>query len=393
MKVSDLQPDRRNARKRGRRASQAIEHSLKALGAGRSIVIDADGHIIAGNGVVENAAKAGITEVQVVQTDGSKLIAVQRTDLLLSTDDKAKQLAIADNRTAELAEWEPDVLADLSAELDLQPYFTDTELRDITGRSSANDAEADVPEPPKESVTAPGDLYILGDHRLLCGSAVLQSDVDRLMDGGLAGMVWTDPPYNVAYEGKSKARLKIENDSMDGDSFRTFLYDSFLSMFAASKPGAAIYVAHADTEGYNFRGAFNDAGWYFSQCLIWAKQSMVLGRSDYHWRHEPILYGWKSGAAHSWFSDRTQTTVLEFDRPSRNPEHPTMKPVDLVQYCIENSSERGDIVLDLFGGSGTTLIACEATGRRGYLMELDPAYCDVIVARWEKLTGRKAQRA
>ena len=342
---------------------------------------------------MENAAKAGITEVQVVQTDGSKLIAVQRTDLLLSTDDKAKQLAIADNRTAELAEWEPDVLADLSAELDLQPYFTDTELRDITGRSSANDAEADVPEPPKESVTAPGDLYILGDHRLLCGSAVLQSDVDRLMDGGLAGMVWTDPPYNVAYEGKSKARLKIENDSMDGDSFRTFLYDSFLSMFAASKPGAAIYVAHADTEGYNFRGAFNDAGWYFSQCLIWAKQSMVLGRSDYHWRHEPILYGWKSGAAHSWFSDRTQTTVLEFDRPSRNPEHPTMKPVDLVQYCIENSSERGDIVLDLFGGSGTTLIACEATGRRGYLMELDPAYCDVIVARWEKLTGRKAQRA
>lgn len=212
------------------------------------------------------------------------------------------------------------------------------------------------------------------------------------MDGEKADMVWTDPPCNVAYTGKTKEALKIQNDAMDESTFRQFLQDALSNELMVTKAGGAVYVAHADLQGHNFRLAFMDAGWTLRSCLVWAKNSLVLGRGDYQWMHEPILYGWAPGAAHVWQSDRKQTTVLEFDRPTRSTEHPTMKPVALIEYCIGNNSRQGDIVLDTFGGSGSTLIACEKTGRRGYLMELDPKYCDVIVKRWEDATGKKAKR-
>jgi site-specific DNA-methyltransferase (adenine-specific) len=392
MKITDLHQDDRNANKGTKRGREAVRKSLEQYGAGRSVLVDRDGRLIAGNKTAESAAAAGIEDVIVVETDGSKLVAVKRTDLSLD-DPKARGLAVADNRAGELGlAWDSDVLADLSQDADLSGFFTDAELRSLLPQdSTSSEDDFDAVSPP-QPVTKPGDLIALGDHLLLCGDATVQTDVDRLMDGTLADVVWTDPPYNIAYEGKTKDRLTIKNDSMESDAFRSFLREAFVSMFDAARAGALIYVAHADTEGYNFRGAFTEAGWYLAECLVWVKQSMVLGRSDYHWRHEPILYGWKPGAAHNWYSNRKQTTVLEFDRPSRNAEHPTMKPVALVEYCIQNSSQRGGIVLDLFGGSGTTLIACEQTGRKARLMELDPAYCDVIVQRWETLTGKKAER-
>lgn len=207
----------------------------------------------------------------------------------------------------------------------------------------------------------------------------------------LVNLYITDPPYNIDYTGKTKDALKISNDKMDESSFRQFLSDSFSAADSVMKPGAAFYIWHADSEGYNFRGACEDIGWKVRECLIWSKDLFTLGRQDYQWQHEPCLYGWSEGS-HKWYSDRKQTTVLEFDRPKRSEMHPTMKPVPLFDYLIKNSSNKGDIVLDSFGGSGTTIIACEQNGRRGYLMEIDPKYCDVIIDRWESLTGQKAVR-
>jgi DNA modification methylase len=211
------------------------------------------------------------------------------------------------------------------------------------------------------------------------------------MDGRRADLVFTDPPYNVDYTGKTADALKIVNDTMDQRRFRAFLLAAFQVLFANAREGAPIYVCHADTEGYNFRGSLTDAGWLFKQCIVWVKDSFVMGRQDYHWRHEPILYGWKPGAGHTWAADRTQDTVWEIPRPKRSVEHPTMKPVELVSRAIANSSKPGDMVLDPFGGSGSTLIACEAEGRVCRMAELDPRYVDVIIARWETFTGRSAE--
>lgn len=210
------------------------------------------------------------------------------------------------------------------------------------------------------------------------------------MDGELADLLLTDPPYNVNYTGKTKDHLKIENDKMSDSNFREFLRDAFVCADSVMKPGACFYIWHADSEGYNFRGACKDTGWQVRQCLIWNKNSMVMGRQDYHWKHEPCLYGWKDGASHLWAADRKQTTVIDFNKPQRNGEHPTMKPVGLFDYQIKNNTKGSDIVLDLFGGSGTALIACEQDGRKARIMELDPHYCDVIIQRWENLTGREA---
>jgi len=252
--------------------------------------------------------------------------------------------------------------------------------------------EDDAPPVRSETISKPGDIWLLGRHRLLCGDATIADDVAKMMGAERADLVWTDPPYNVAYEGKTAESLTIQNDEMSGTDFYQFLYDAYLTMFMFTKPGGGIYVAHADTEGVNFRKAMVDAGWLFKQCLVWVKQTFVMGRQDYHWKHEPILYGWSPGAAHTWIGDRKQSTVLEFSKPARNGEHPTMKPVELIEYCMSNSVVPGGLVLDLFGGSGSTLIACEKTGRNARLVELDPKYCDVIVARWEKYTGQKATR-
>ena len=208
----------------------------------------------------------------------------------------------------------------------------------------------------------------------------------------LADLWLTDPPYNVAYEGKTKDKLKIENDKMSSSSFNQFLTDAFANAIGSLNQGASFYIWFASREHINFESALNNVGLSVRQELIWAKNSMVLGRQDYQWKHEPCLYGWKDGAGHNWYSDRCQTTIMEFDRPYRNGEHPTMKPIPLFGYLIENSSQKGDIVLDSFGGSGTTLIACEQLNRKCYMMEYDPHYCDVIIARWEKLTGKQANK-
>lgn len=235
-----------------------------------------------------------------------------------------------------------------------------------------------------------GKLTLKSRHRLLCGDSTKAEDVERLMAGSKADLWLTDPPYNVDYTGKTKAALKVANDSMEDSQFRNFLFNCFTASFSVMKPGAAFYIWHADSEGYNFRGAVVDCKQKVRQCLVWKKQTMVMGRQDYHWKHEPCLYGWKDGASHQWFSDRKQTTVLEFDRPSRSEDHPTMKPVSLIAYQIGNSLGPQGLVYDSFLGSGTTLIAAEQLGRKCYGMEISPQYCDVIVKRWEALTGKTA---
>lgn len=224
----------------------------------------------------------------------------------------------------------------------------------------------------------------------MCGDSTDINDVEKLMNGAKVDLFLTDPPYNVDYQGGTG--LTIQNDNMDEDAFREFLKVSFFNANTVMKEGAVFYIWHADSEGYNFRGACYDIGWKVRQCLIWCKNTLVMGRQDYHWKHEPCLYGWKEGASHLWASDRRQTTVLEFDRSSVSKEHPTMKPVGLFDYLIKNNTKKDDIVLDLFAGSGTTIIACEQNGRVAYSMELDPRYVDVIIARWEKLTGEQAER-
>lgn len=330
------------------------------------------------------------------------------------TSEKEMAANIAANKGAglwdmpQLSEWMKELSSfDLDFDMDLT-MFDSEELKQFEGiivsehtRTGATGVDEDeVPEvaPPR---TNTGDIYQLGEHRLLCGDSTNSADVEKLTAGRELDLVWTDPPYNVALGMETKEQAKarnrrtdglvIKNDKMSDADFRVFLIKVFTNLFASIKAGGGIYIAHADSEGYNFRGAARDSGWAIKQCLIWKKSSLVMGRQDYHWIHEPILYGWKEGAAHHWYSDRKQTTVLEFAKPSRSEFHPTTKPVELVQYCLENSSQAGNSVLDLFGGSGSTLIACEKTNRQCFMMEIDPHYCDVIVERWEKYTGLKAK--
>ena len=235
-----------------------------------------------------------------------------------------------------------------------------------------------------------GKLRLKAQHRVMCGDSTSVEDMKTLCAGAAPDLWLTDPPYNVAYEGATKDKLTIQNDAMSDVKFRLFLKDAYAAADAVMRAGGVFYIWHSDSEGYNFRGAAQDIGWKIRQCLIWRKSSLVMGRQDYHWMHEPCLYGWKAGAGHFWGTDRKQTTILEFDKPSRNGEHPTMKPVALFEYQMLNSTRQGDVVLDSFGGSGTTAIAAEKNGRASRLMELDPRYCDVIVARWQAFTGAEA---
>jgi site-specific DNA-methyltransferase (adenine-specific) len=304
---------------------------------------------------------------------------------------------IADNQLALNAGWDAEMLkveiAELvDADFDLGLLgFDDAMLAGLMGVETEGLTDPDdVPEPPANPVTVLGDVWVLGKHRLMCGDSTRIDELEKLAAGQRVDMWLTDPPYNVAYEGKTKDALKIQNDSMNNESFRQFLRDAYVAADAVMKPGAVFYIWHADSEGYNFRGAAADAGWKVRQCLIWKKSTMVMGRQDYHWKHEPCLYGWKDGSGHLWATDRKQTTILEFDKPSRNGEHPTMKPVALFEYQMLNNTKGGDIILDSFGGSGTTMIAAEKNGRYSRLMELDPKYCDVIVTRWQDFTGQQA---
>ena len=389
--INELRSDHKNARRRTDRSSQLIKESLERYGAARSIVIDEENRILAGNGTIEGAKAAGIRNVRIIETDGQEVIAVRRTGL---SEEQKVGLALADNRTADLSEWDQEMLHRLSEEHDIAPWFEQDDLDELLSVTELDPKEGntdpdDCPEAdPGAVITKPGDLWILGNHRLLCGDSTNPQHLERLMQGQQADLWITDPPYNVDYQGGTG--LKIQNDNMSNDDFRQFLRDCYSSANSVLKSGAAFYIWHADSEGYNFRGAAFDIGWQVRQCLIWVKSSLVMGRQDYHWKHEPCLYGWKEGAAHTWNTDRKQTTVLEFDKPSRNGEHPTMKPVDLFQYQIDNSTKQNAMVLDSFGGSGTTAIACERIHRKARLMELDPVYCDVIVKRWSDFTGREA---
>lgn len=264
---------------------------------------------------------------------------------------------------------------------------------DQVNMQSANEDDEDSTSLaiPVKGITKTGDMWRLGDHYVLCGDATKIEDVEKLMSGSVADMVFTDPPYNVDYEGKTADALKIENDSMEDGQFLQFLTDAFVNLYAATKAGGGIYICHADSEGYNFRKAMQDAGWLMKQCIVWVKNTIVMGRKDYQWQHEPILYGWKDGASHCWYGGRDQSTVWNIAKPARSGEHPTMKPIELVAKAIRNSSERGQTVLDVFGGSGSTLIACEKLQRKCRTLEMDPKYVDVIVRRWEEFTGEKAE--
>lgn len=311
--------------------------------------------------------------------------------------EKIKAYTILDNNG--FGEWDWDLLANEWETFELDDWGVDLpafdESTDDEDGDEGNVAEDDFDED-KDDVeprTNKGDIWVLGEHRLMCGDSTKASMIQELLSGEKVDLYITDPPYNVAYEGGTKDALTILNDEMDDDSFRDFLVNAFMAVDSVLKEGASFYIWHADSEGYNFRYAVKHCGWLMKQCLIWEKNAMVLGRQDYQWKHEPCLYGWKAGASHNWYSDRKQTTVLEFNKPNRIAEHPTMKPIELFAYQIQNSSRKGDIVLDSFGGSGTSIIACEQLNRKCYMMELDPHYCDVIVARWEKLTGKTAQKS
>lgn len=351
-----------------------VAESIKEFGFKVPIIIDKNNVIVAGHTRYKACKKLGINEVPCLVAD----------DL---TEEQIKAFRLADNKVAEIATWDFEKLdLELSTlELDMELFGFEIIEDEEPVEATEDDYEVEVPEEPKAKY---GDVYQLGKHRLMCGDSTSIDDVEKLMNGAKVDLLITDPPYNVNYEGGTG--LTIMNDKMDNDNFRQFLLDAFKCADNVMKAGAAFYIWHADSEGYNFRGACFDVGWTVRQCLIWNKNSLVLGRQDYHWKHEPCLYGWKDGASHNWYGDRKQTTVLDFDRPSRNAEHPTMKPIPLFDYQIQNNTKKGDIVLDLFGGSGTTLMACEQSGRTCYINELDPKYVDVIINRWEQFTGEKA---
>lgn len=382
--IGDLLPYARNSRTHSDAQVAQIAGSIREFGWTNPILVDADGTIIAGHGRVMAARKLGEQQVPVIT-------------LGHMTDAQRRAYVIADNQLAMNAGWDADMLkveiAELAdADFDLSLLgFDDKVLAGLMAEETDGLIDDDaVPEPPVNPASVLGDVWVLGNHRLMCGDSTSIAEIEKLSGGQKMDMWLTDPPYNVAYEGGTKEKLTIKNDSMNDESFRQFLRDSYVAADAVMKPGAVFYIWHADLEGYNFRGAAKDAGWVVRQCLIWKKSSLVMGRQDYHWKHEPCLYGWKEGAGHLWAADRKQTTILEFDKPSRNGEHPTMKPVALFEYQILNNTKGADIILDSFGGSGTTMIACEKNGRHSRLMELDPKYCDVIVKRWQDFTGQQA---
>ena len=334
----------------------------------RPIVVNDDMIILGGNMRFKACKEAGLKEIPIIIANGL-------------SEEKQREFLIKDNVSG--GEWDWDMLANEWDDIELDKWGLDIPKEFLTELEAEED-DFDT-TPPEVPITVLGDLYEIGEHRLLCGDSTQTDTFEKLMQGEFADMVVTDPPYNVAYEGKTKDALTIENDSMGNDDFYKFLYDFYSALTTAVKKGGAIYVWFADVEIVNFAKAFKDAGIKLAQMLIWKKQTLVMGRKDYHFKHEPCLYGWIEGEAHKWYSDRKQTTILEFDKPSRNGEHPTMKPIELFAYQIGNSSKVGDIVIDAFGGSGTTMVACEQLKRKSRIIEFDPKYCDVIVKRMIKL--------
>lgn len=377
MKVSDIRPYERNPRNNDA-AVDAVAKSIQEFGWRAPIVVDKDMVIVAGHTRLKAAIKLGMAEVPVHVA----------SDL---TPEQIQAYRIADNKTGEIAEWNYDLLPlelkELQGEgFDMSLLGFDTSeleklLSDVGDEVAEGETEPDaVPEVPDEACSQPGKVYRLGNHRLMCGDSTKPEDTAKLMDGEQAVLYLTDPPYNVALEGSTG--LTIANDDMPSEDFRKFLDGAFGAAAGVLAPGASFYIFHSDSESANFRLAAQQVGLEVHETLYWVKNALVLGRFDYHYITESCLYGWTAGAAHRWFNDRSQTNALKFDKPRCNDVHPSMKPVEMLVYLVRNSTAREDIVLDNFGGSGSTLVACEQTGRKCRMMELDPKYCDVIRRRW-----------
>lgn len=366
-KIADIHAYENNPRKNDN-AVDAVAASIKNFGFKQPIVIDKNNVIVAGHTRVKAALRLGLTEVPCVIAD----------DL---TDEQVKAFRLADNKTAELAEWDLDKLSE-------ELKFIDMDMEEFGFEDLEKELERDVLEDnfdeneqlPEVPYAKSGDVFILGRHRLMCGDSTKADNVKTLMDGKTADMVFTDPPYNVDYEGGTG--MKIQNDKQSDEDFYNFLLKAFTNMKNVLKKGGSVYCCHADSESINFRTAMQNAGIRIVECLIWVKNALVLGRMDYHYRHEPILYCRLEGAPHYFVDDRTQDTVWEYNKPRVNDLHPTMKPLELVGKAIKNSSRKNEIILDLFAGSGSTLIASEQIERKAYLMELDERYVDVIVKRY-----------
>jgi site-specific DNA-methyltransferase (adenine-specific) len=376
-KISSLKSYKNNPRKISSLAVEMVANSINEFGIKQPLVIDKDNTIIVGHTRLKACKKLGIKEVPCLIAD----------DL---TQEQIDAYRLADNKTGEFSLWDDDKLSielsDIS--IDMEQFGFELDLDDDEEPEVYED---DVPEPPEEPKSKLGQIYKLGEHRLMCGDSTSEKDVNLLMNGEKADLVITDPPYNVAIVGGTKDKLTIKNDSMEDDKFLEFLQNAFKNIENSLKDGGVFYVWFASREHINFENALIKNNLKVREELIWVKNSLVLGRQDYQWKHEPCLYGWKEGASHYWGNDRSQTTTIDFNRPTASKLHPTMKPVDLIAYQIENSSRKKERVLDLFGGSGTTLIASEQTNRKCRMMELDPKYVDVIIERWETLTGNKAE--
>lgn len=396
--IGELKPYKKNTRKHQQKDVDNIALSIQKYGMNDAIGIwGEDNVIVEGHGRLLACKKLGMTEVPCVRLDHM-------------TDEQRREYAIAHNATAELSEWDFAVLSEELTDLDLGDFdfgfLSMQEDEEIEAEEDDFDVDSATPSDPKAKL---GEIYKLGRHRLMCGDSTNIDDVKKLCGEHEMDMLLTDPPYNVNYEGSAG---KIKNDNMENDKFREFLRSAFLCGKTVLKKGGAFHIWHADFEGYNFRGACIDVGLKIRQVLIWVKNSLVLGRQDFQWKHEPCLYGenpiefplveenededfqpclygWKDGT-HYWFKNRKQTTILEFDKPRKSKEHPTMKPVKLFDYEMKCNTQKGENVLDLFGGSGTTIIAAEQNGRNAFVMEFDPKFVDVIIARWEALTGEKA---
>lgn len=390
MPVSRLIPYANNPR-RNDEAVPAVAESIRRFGFKVPMIIDENNVVVAGHTRLKAAKSLGLETVPCIMAD----------DL---TQEEIDAFRLADNKSAEIAQWDEKALleelqrlAALDNPPDMSVFGFDVDalteelariesasLADLTEPEDDIDLEAALAAEPR---IVRGEVWRIGRHFLMCGDSTNAADVAKLMDGIKADLLITDPPYGVNYE---SGGMTIENDSLAGQEFIAFLTNAFSAANAVMKPGAAFYIWHADSKGWEFRQAVRDTGWTVRECLIWVKNSLVLGRQDYQWKHEPCLYGWKDGASHLWCNDRAQTTVLEYDKPQHNDIHPTMKPVPLFEYQIRNSSLPGAAVLDLFSGSGTTGAACERSGRTAYLMEYDPRYAEASIARLEKLTGEQA---
>lgn len=375
--IEGLIPYARNARTHSDAQIAQIAASIKEFGFLAPIIISKDNTILCGHGRFFAAQRLGLKKIPCIKEEHL-------------TETQRRAYIIADNKLSLNAGWDDELLAVEIADLQGENFdisllgFEDEEIADLFAdktSSSAKDDEYDLSAALENAAFVQrGDIWTIGKHRLMCGDATSSEDVTALMDGKKANLVLTDPPYGVSF--KSSSGLTIQNDSIKNEDFYNFLLASFKNVANVCEPGASAYVFHADTEGLNFRRAFSDAGFHLAGCCIWVKDSLVLGRSDYQWQHEPVLYGFLQNGKHKWYSDRKQTTIWNFDKPKKNANHPTSKPLDLLGYPIQNSSKAGNIVLDTFGGSGSTLMACDQLSRICYIMELDEKYASVILRRY-----------